>query len=134
ARAVTEELRKKIGREPNINELSEAMGIDKDELILALDSMRLPLSIYDPIFEDDSSPVLLVDVIAEKSPDIDIEDKILLKEAISELEPDERKVVVLRFFKNETQSEIGKKLGMSQVQVSRLEQKIIKKMRKICQA
>ncbi|MFD3156187.1 RNA polymerase sporulation sigma factor SigF [Haloimpatiens sp. FM7330] len=125
-----ERLTKKIKREPTIEELAEYSGIDKEEIILALESVGKVQYLYDVIHQDDGSPVMLIDKISEKGKgDKQIIDKIALKEALSTLNIRSRQIIMLRYFKDKTQVEVAKMLGISQVQVSRIEKKVLKLMR-----
>ena len=86
--------------------------------------------LYDVIHHDDGSPVLLIDKLSESSSeDEELTDKIALKEALRNLDEKSRQIIVLRYFKDRTQSEVAKLLGISQVQVSRIEKKVLKAMR-----
>lgn len=126
-----ESLFKKHGREPTLQELSDALDIPKEEIVVALDSNLQPDYLYDVIHQDDGSPVHLIDKISETKAEEEGEviDRIALIEVLSKLKPRERKVIVLRYFKDKTQTEIAEVLGISQVQVSRIEKKILKKIR-----
>ncbi|MGI6706971.1 MAG: RNA polymerase sporulation sigma factor SigF [Clostridia bacterium] len=130
AMAAREHLRKKLHRDPTIGEIASAIQISPEDIVFAMESVRTPASIYEVVYEDDDSPILLIDKVAEKEDgDTGIIDKILLRELLSRLEPRERQLIILRYFQDKTQSETAKQLGVSQVQVSRLESKILKKMR-----
>lgn len=125
-----EKLIAEIGREPTLEELSQYSGIDKEDIIYAMESCSGPKYLYDVIHQDDGSPVFLIDKITnEKSEDGNVVDKIALKDAIRELDKKARQVIVLRYFKDKTQVQVAKMLGISQVQVSRIEKKVLKTMR-----
>jgi RNA polymerase sporulation-specific sigma factor len=125
-----EKLTKQIGREPTIEELSKFSGVDKEDIIYALESLSGPQYLYDTIHQDDGSPVLLIDKIdGNYEQDKSVIDRIALKEAIRELDYKARQVIVLRYFKDKTQVQVAKVLGISQVQVSRIEKKVLKQMR-----
>jgi len=127
---VKEKLSKTLYREPTLEEISSELGIEKEEITMALEAGYNPEYLYDTIHQDDGSPVLLIDKISNESiEDISIVDRITLKELISRLEPRERQIVVMRYFQDKTQTEIANKLGISQVQVSRIEKKILSRMR-----
>lgn len=127
---IKEKLSKDLNREPTLAEISNELGIDKEDIIMSLEAGYMPEYLYDTIHQDDGSPVLLIDKISKESvEDISIIDKITLKEIISKLEPRERQIVVMRYFQDKTQTEVAKKLGISQVQVSRIEKKILNYMR-----
>ncbi|MDT8716502.1 RNA polymerase sporulation sigma factor SigF [Clostridium sp. 19966] len=125
-----EELTKKLGRSPTIEELSEYSGIDKDDIIMAAESSMGMNYLYDTIHQDDGAPVLLIDKLSENAEDdSDVIDKIALKEALSNLDIKSRQIIMLRYFKDKTQIQVAKMLGISQVQVSRIEKRVLKHMK-----
>ncbi|RKD26077.1 RNA polymerase, sigma subunit, RpoX/SigF [Caminicella sporogenes DSM 14501] len=128
-----ETLFKKLGREPTIQEISKELNISKEDIVLALESSIHPDYLYDIIHEDDGSPIHLIDKISETNADDDSEiiDRIALKDALNKLKPRERQIIILRYFKDKTQSDIAKSLGISQVQVSRIEKKVLETMKNI---
>ncbi|SKA79642.1 RNA polymerase sporulation-specific sigma factor [Caloramator quimbayensis] len=126
-----EKLVKEYGREVTIEEISKELSITSEDIVLSLESLNAPEYLYDTIHQDDGSPVLLIDKISEeKDYGSDVTDKVALKEIINSLEPKARQVIILRYFKDMTQSEIAQILGISQVQVSRIEKKVLDYMRK----
>ncbi len=128
-----ETLLKKYGREPTLQEISKELKIPKEDIVFALESSSHPDYLYDIIHQDDGAPIYLIDKISKdnKQDDEEIIDKIALKEALSKLKPRERQIIILRYFKDKTQSDIAKKLGISQVQVSRIEKKVLGIMKNI---
>ncbi|MBN1047868.1 RNA polymerase sporulation sigma factor SigF [Clostridium botulinum] len=125
-----EELTKKLNRSPTIEELAEYSGVDKEEIIFAIESATSLQYLYDTIHQDDGAPVLLIDKLSEKGEDdIGMINKIALKEALRSLDEKARQIIVLRYFKDKTQVQVAKLLGISQVQVSRIEKKVLLKMR-----
>lgn len=122
---------KKFGREPTLKELSEVLDLTREEIVMALDSNMQPDYLYDVIHQDDGSPVHLIDKISETKAEDEGEvlDRIALIEILSKLKSRERKIIVLRYFKDKTQTEIAKMLGISQVQVSRIEKRILTKLK-----
>lgn len=125
-----EKLTNNLGREPTIQELSEYCKMDKEEIVYALEAISGPQYLYDTIHQDDGSPVLLIDKIGNNSDDDDkLVDRIALKELLRTLDVKSRQVIVLRYFKDKTQIQVAKVLGISQVQVSRIEKKVLKQMR-----
>lgn len=121
-----EDLIKTLGREPTLDELEKCSGIDKEDIVLAMESTSSLQYLYDTIHQDDGAPVLLIDKISEDSKDeTDMVDKIALKEALSSLDDKSRKIIILRYFKDKTQIQVAKMLGISQVQVSRIEKKVL---------
>ncbi len=126
-----EALSKKLGREPTINELSEELDLNKEEIVMAMESSYHPEYLYDVVHQDDGNPVLLIDKVGmDDDREGDIIDRIVLKELLSELKERDRQVIVLRYFMDKTQVEVANLLGISQVQVSRIEKKIIEEMKK----
>lgn len=130
-----EKLQKESGREPTLQQIADELDITKEEIVMALDSSAHPEYLHDVIYQDDGSPIHLIDRISETDSNEDgegeIVDKIMLKEAIAKLEPRERQIIFLRYFKDQTQTEIAKVLGVSQVQISRIEKKVLENMKNL---
>lgn len=126
-----ETLVKELNREPTIDELAEFSNVDKEDIVFALESVNNMQYLYDTIHQDEGTPVLLIDKLSE-SPDEDnnMIDKIALKEAINSLDIKSKEIIMLRYFKDKTQIQVAKMLGISQVQVSRIEKKVLVLMRK----
>ncbi|MTI49183.1 RNA polymerase sporulation sigma factor SigF [Sporosalibacterium faouarense] len=132
AKMAKERLTKKFGREPSIEEISEEIKVSKEDIIMALDSNHHPDYLYDVIHQNDGSPIHLIDKVAnDESEDLEILDKITLKQIISQLKPRDRQIIILRYFKDKTQTEIANMMGISQVQVSRIEKRVLGNMKKI---
>ncbi|MEA4849348.1 MAG: RNA polymerase sporulation sigma factor SigF [Clostridiaceae bacterium] len=129
AHIAKETLEKDYGREPTISEIASVLEISKEDLVVALESVQSTEYLYETIHQDDGSPILLIDRISCSEEDDDIIDKLALKEVLSALDPRERQIIMLRYFKDMTQCQVAQMLGMSQVQVSRIEKKIIGKLR-----
>lgn len=112
---------------PTIEELSAVFECDTGDIVLALDTSKMVLSLNETIDEDEE--LTLGDKIADKNtPENDL-NKLIIKDAVSSLPERERKIIILRYFRDKTQSEVAAELGVSQVQVSRLENKILSKMK-----
>lgn len=125
-----EELTRRLDREPTIEELSEFCEIEKEDIVFAIESASSLQYLHDTIHQDDGAPVLLIDKLSEKSADdTDMIDKIALKEALRSLDDKSRQIIMLRYFKDKTQVQVAKMLGISQVQVSRIEKKVLYSMR-----
>ena len=130
ARYMQDTLTKREGRAPTISELAEAISVDVDELIVALEASMEVESLYSPVAQPDGSELYLIDKLSEnEDSERRLVDKIALKQLIGRLKPKERKIIVLRYFHDKTQTEIAKEIGVSQVQVSRIEKKVLKSMR-----
>lgn len=126
-----EALTKKLNRDPSIEELAEFSGMNKEEILFALESSASMQYLYEVIHQDDGAPVLLIDKLSENAAeDKNLTEKIALKEALNNLDTKSRQIIILRYFKDKTQIQVAKMLGISQVQVSRIEKKVLGEMRK----
>lgn len=113
---------------PSVEEIAKEFSIETQEVVFAMDSTLCPISIYEK--SDEESGLSVGDKIADKFSVEDEIEKLAIKDAISKLEKREQQIVFLRFFRDKTQSEVARVLNVSQVQVSRLENKIIEKLKK----
>ena len=122
-RITKEILIRELGREPSVSELAQRLDIPMEELVMAMEAGHSPESLFSPISEGDSSSLLLIDKINDSCNDdeMDIIDRIALREIMDTLKPRERQIIILRYFKEKTQVQIARMLGISQVQVSRIE-------------
>ncbi|MCX7923646.1 MAG: RNA polymerase sporulation sigma factor SigF [Clostridia bacterium] len=127
ARITKEVMSKELGREPTISEMAERLNVSSEELVMALEAGCSPESLYNTIGDGDNSPILLIDRIdgEASNKEIDLIDKIALRQVLDTLTARERQIIILRYFKEKTQVQIAKMLGISQVQVSRIEKKIL---------
>ncbi len=112
---------------PKIEEIAAAFGIEAQEVVFAMDSAKFPISIYDK--SDDEHSQSIFEKLASNETSDDNLDKIILKDIIEKLDEREKKIIVLRYFRDKTQSEVARVLKVSQVQVSRLESKILDKLK-----
>ncbi len=125
-----ERLQETLGRDPTLEELASEIRIEKEELVMALEASGEVESIYKPVFQKDGNEVPLLERLEEKEGyEEKVLNKMFLAQLLEKLEKEERRLIYLRYFANKTQTEIGKELGISQVQVSRMEKKILKQMR-----
>lgn len=129
ANMAKEKLTKELGRDPTLKELSDEINVEKEDIIMALDANTKPDYLYDVIHQSDGSPIHLIDKIPSNEGGLDIADNIALKEILRKLDSRERQIIVLRYFKDQTQKQIGDLLGISQVQVSRIEKKVLENMK-----
>nr|WP_296958584.1 RNA polymerase sporulation sigma factor SigF [uncultured Mediterraneibacter sp.] len=126
-----ERMTRSLGREPNLQELSEKLGLEREEIVQAMESAVEVESLHKPIHQKEGSEIRLMDKLEEKDQrEEDVLDRIVLQEALETLEPEERQLIYLRYFANKTQSDVGKSMGISQVQVSRMEKRILQRMKK----
>lgn len=130
AMQVKEKLINKSQREPTIEELASEMQMPKEEIVLALESVVEPVSLYEPVYSDGGDTIYVMDQIGDKNQDEDWLDEITLKEAICKLSDREKKILSLRFFEGHTQMEVASEIGISQAQVSRLEKGALSKIKK----
>ena len=130
AKGVREALNLKLGREPTLNEIAGELGICVEELAAAMESGAEIEALQKTIYQGDGSSIHLMDKLEEKSnPAEEVMNKMLLGRLLKELSPEERKIIIRRYYMEQTQTQIAKELGISQVQVSRMEKKILKSMR-----
>lgn len=123
-----EEFSFKEYRKPTFEEIAKHFNMDIADVVFTMDSAKMPVSIYTPADDDDQKSMFLLDKYSTDSSD-DMIDSIVLKTVLKQLCNRDKQIIILRFFRDKTQSEIAKILGVSQVQVSRLENKILEKMR-----
>ena len=130
ARYATEMLTAKLGRQPTINELAEELNVSPDDLVVAMEAGLDVESLHATIYQGDGSPIFLIDKVAQNTDDSEQTINILaLKQLIEALKPKERQVIILRYFQDKTQMEVAKAIGVSQVQVSRIEKKVLQALK-----
>jgi RNA polymerase sporulation-specific sigma factor len=121
AMQVKEQILAKNNREPTVEEIAKELDIPKEDVVMALEAIVEPVSLYEPVFSDGSDTIFVMDQVGDKNDDNNWLDEIALKEAINNLSPREKKILSLRFFQGKTQMEVAGEIGISQAQVSRLE-------------
>ncbi len=127
ARDASEKLEQSFGRPPTINELAEFLGEEPENIVHALDASRAPESLFREFEDDDGSENRLIDriILEDGNNESDTVERISLYSALKQLTPREKRLIWLRYYSGQTQQSVAKKLGISQVQVSRLEKKIL---------
>lgn len=126
-----EKLTDRLGREPTLEELAKETGVDKEEIVQAMEAGGEVESLYRPIHHKEGSEIRLLDRIEERERREDkILDTMVLKQLLETLDAKERQLIYLRYFADRTQSDVGKIMGISQVQVSRMEKRIIENLRR----
>ncbi len=129
-RTARDELEKRFGREPTIEEIGEELAIAREEIVLALESGAEVESLYKTIYQGDGNAIYLIDKLEQaKDENESMLNRCALKEVLKKLSEKEQTIIRMRYFEERTQTEVAKKLGISQVQVSRLEKKILLAMR-----
>ena len=126
---IKEEMQQRTGREPTLSELSKESGIPVEDIVTALDAVREVESIDKTVYESDGSEVRLLDMLGNDSESDAIIDRILLEKLLGGLDEREKSLIKLRYFDNKTQVQVAGDLGMSQVQVSRMEKKVLHRLR-----
>lgn len=130
ARAARENLTYSLGREPTVEEIAREIGASKEEVAASMEAGAEVESLYRTVQKEDDNGLCLMDKIEDQNQDHErLLNHMVLKELISGLEEKEREIILRRYFENQTQTEIAKALNISQVQVSRLEKRILKRMR-----
>lgn len=117
--------------EPSIEEIAKAMDMEKESVVLALEAIVEPVSLYEPIFSDNNDTIFIMDQIGDNNDDKNWLDEIALREEIKALSPREKTILSKRFMDGKTQMEVAKEIGISQAQVSRLEKGSIKKLKSL---
>ena len=120
-----EQLLEKLGREPTLSEIVKDVGMSMEDVLLAVNSGQEVASLQQTIYDGDGSSIRLMDKLSARSGEGDA----ALDRMMSALDQREREIIVLRFYYDQTQSQIAKRMGVSQVQVSRLEKRILRKMK-----
>lgn len=118
-----------LGREPTINEIADEMGVKKEEVVIALESIVDPVSLYEPVYNDGGDTIYVMDQIGDGGNDEGWIDEILIRQSIEDLSAREKRILGLRFMKGLTQIEVANEIGISQAQVSRLEKGALLKIR-----
>lgn len=125
-----EKLIKEKQKEPTIGEIATEIGISKEDIVMALDAIQTPVSLYEPVYNDGGDTLYVMDQVSDNKNTEEIwVNNIALAEAIKRLNEKEREIINLRFFRGRTQMEVANEVGISQAQVSRLEKNAIKSMR-----
>ena len=131
AAAVREKLIDTHAREPSVAEIAAELGVDAEDVAEALEAARPYASIYEPAYGAESDAMLL-DTVGGACRELDsATDRVALKELLNTLSARERTIITLRYFSDQTQTQVAKSLGISQVQVSRLENAILQRLRKL---
>ena len=126
---VKEEMMLKNNKEPTIDEIAKKIEVPRESLVLALEAVVEPISLFEPIFSDGTDTIYVMDQVGDKNEDINWLDEIILKESIKNLNDREKNILKLRFFQGKTQMEAASEIGISQAQVSRLEKNALDKIK-----
>lgn len=128
---VKERLISKNLKEPTINEIAKELDLPKEDVVLALDAIADPISLFEPIYHDGGEAIYVMDQVKDtKNVDENWIENIALNEAMKHLDEREKHILDLRFFQSRTQMEVAEEIGISQAQVSRLEKSALKQLRR----
>lgn len=131
ALAAKEQLMRETNREPTVEEIASRLELSREEIVVAMEAIVEPVSLYEPVYSDETDSVYVMDQVRDKnSNDSNWIEEIALKQAIKTLSERERNILSLRFFKGRTQVEVAREIGISQAQVSRLEKSALDHIKK----
>ena len=130
AMQVKERLTTQNLREPTVEEIAKELDLPREDIVMALESIVEPVSLYEPVYSDGGDTIYVMDQVGDHNDDNNWLDEIALKEAIRGLNDREKKILNLRFFKGMTQIEVSAEIGISQAQVSRLEKGALERIKK----
>ena len=130
AMQIKEQLTARNNREPSVEEIARLMDVPKENVVLALEAVVEPVSLYEPVFSDGSDTVYVMDQIGDNNDDRTWLEELSLKEAIQNLSDREKRILTLRFFRGKTQMEVASEIGISQAQVSRIEKTALNTIKK----
>jgi RNA polymerase sporulation-specific sigma factor len=130
-----ERLVKRLGREPTIGEVAGELGVSREEVVGALEAAQSPASIYETLHQDEGDPIYLLDQLrGETSEEAPLLERMMVNDLLASLPEREKQILTWRFFEDLTQMEVARRLGLSQVQVSRLERQALRKLKEMLAA
>ncbi|MBQ2668324.1 MAG: RNA polymerase sporulation sigma factor SigG [Clostridia bacterium] len=129
AMQMKEQITNEKGREPSITEIAAALELPPEDVVIALEAIVEPVSLYEPVFSDGGDTIYIMDQVKGGTTDGDWLEEISIKQAIRDLSPREKKILSMRFLSGKTQTEVAEEIGISQAQVSRLEKGAMKKIK-----
>ncbi len=124
-----EKLTAEKNAEPTVDEIAKELGIPRQEIVIALEAISEPISLYEPVFSESGDTIYVLDQLGDHNDDNNWLEEISLKEALRQLGSREKRILRLRFFSGKTQVEVAKEIGISQAQVSRLEKSALSKIK-----
>jgi RNA polymerase sporulation-specific sigma factor len=130
AMQVREQLQNKFQREPTVEEIAKELDLPKASVVLAIEAIAEPVSLYEPVYSDGADTIYVMDQVGDHNTDEDWLDEILLRESIEKLNPREKRILNMRFMQGKTQMEVAEEIGISQAQVSRLEKGALSRIKK----
>ena len=127
-----EKLTNKLDREPTVEEIADNLNIPKENIVLALEAIVEPVSLYEPVFSDGSDTIYVMDQISDNNSDMNWLEEIAIKDAMDGLSEREKRILAMRFYIGKTQTEVAREIGISQAQVSRIEKGALEQIKKSC--
>ncbi len=129
AMQVKEKLINENRKEPNIDDIANELGMPVSEVVIALEAISQPLSLYEPVYSDNGDTIYVMDQVGDSNSDSDWIDEIMIKDELKRLGDRERSILYLRFMKGKTQTEVASEIGISQAQVSRVEKNALNRIK-----
>lgn len=129
AMQVKERLINENGTEPTIDEIASELDMKKSDVVLALEAIVDPVSLYEPVYNDGGDTIYVMDQVGDNNSDTDWIDEIMIKDELKNLDEREHKILYMRFMQGKTQMETANEIGISQAQVSRLEKNALKRIK-----
>lgn len=129
AMQVKEKLINEYGFEPSVDEIAKALDMKTSDVVIALEAIVEPVSLYEPVYNDGGDTIYVMDQVGDNNSDSDWIDEIMIKDELKNLEPREHRILYMRFMQGKTQMETAEEIGISQAQVSRLEKNALKRIK-----
>ena len=129
AMQVKEKLTNEYGKEPTVEQIANELGMKKSDVVLALEAIVEPVSLYEPVYSDGGDTIYVMDQVGDSNTDSDWIDEIMIKDELKNLEPREHRILYMRFMQGKTQMETAEEIGISQAQVSRLEKNALRRIK-----
>ena len=126
---VREKLSNELNREPRVEEIAKELDMNKDDVVIALEAIVEPVSLYEPVYNEGGDAIYVMDQIGDRNTPDSWMDEIMIKDSIKKLSQREKNILNLRFMLGKTQTEVAKEIGISQAQVSRLEKSALKRIK-----
>lgn len=126
---VREKLSNELNREPRVEEIAKELDMNKEDVVIALEAIVEPVSLYEPVYNEGGDAIYVMDQIGDRNTPDSWMDEIMIKDSIKKLSQREKKILNLRFMLGKTQTEVAKEIGISQAQVSRLEKSALKRIK-----
>ena len=129
AMQVKEQMTAQNNREPTVEEIAKVLDVPKENIVLALEAIVEPVSLYEPVFSDGNDTIYVMDQVGDNNDEKNWLEELAFKDAMANLSQREKNVLALRFFKGKTQMEVAQEIGISQAQVSRIEKGALSKIK-----